>query len=147
MATTGESTPSSTKILSEKKLPQDHTILSDEARGTVEEIRVNTLDSALVTRLNRKLDFRVLPPLFVLYFFSYLDRGNMGNAKIQGLEKSLGMVRQDYSIALCIFFIPYVLLEVPSNLILKRLRPSTWLSILVICWGQYSFLSILKISF
>jgi hypothetical protein len=136
MATTQKARPLSIKLSSEKKLTRDPAILSDEANGTVEEICVNTLDSAAVARLNRKLDFRVLPPLFILYFFSYLDRGNMGNAKIQGLEKSLDLVGQDYSIALCVFFIPYVLLEVPSNLILKRVRPSTWLSILVICWGK-----------
>lgn len=40
-----------------------------------------------------------------------------------------------YNIALFIFFIPYILFEVPSNLILKRLAPSTWLSLIMILWG------------
>lgn len=119
-----------------EKVPQHPTISADEAESAVDGTYSNTLDPAAVRRLNRKLDLHVLPPLFILYFLSFLDRGNIGNAKIQGLEKSLEMSGQDYSIALCIFFIPYILFEVPSNLILKRLSPSTWLSILVTGWGQ-----------
>lgn len=58
--------------------------------------------------------------------------------RIQGLEASLGMTGQDYSIALFVFFITYILCEVPSNLILKRIAPSTWLSIIVTGWGTSS---------
>ena len=60
---------------------------------------------------------------------------NIGNAKIQGLEAELDMHGNDYNIALFIFFIPYILFEVPSNLILKRLAPSTWLSLIMVLWG------------
>jgi len=87
-------------------------------------------------RLLRKLDLRVIPPLFVLFLMSFLDRSNIGNAKIQGLEKSLSMKGQDYAIALFVFFITYILCEVPSNLILKRLPPSTWLSFIITGWGK-----------
>ncbi|KAL4914791.1 major facilitator superfamily domain-containing protein [Aspergillus aurantiobrunneus] len=117
-----------------EKPAQSPTVTPDEAASTIETSSV-TLNPAAIRRLNRKLDLHVLPPLFLLYFLSFLDRGNIGNARIQGLEQSLGMAGQDYSIALCIFFVPYVLLEVPSNLILKRLSPQTWLSILVTGWG------------
>lgn len=41
-----------------------------------------------------------------------------------------------YNIALFIFFIPYILLEVPSNLILKKMAPSTWLSLIMVLWGE-----------
>ncbi|KAL2820980.1 major facilitator superfamily domain-containing protein [Aspergillus cavernicola] len=118
-----------------EKLPPNPTISADETESAVEGTYTTTLDPTAVKRLNRKLDLHVLPPLFILYFLSFLDRGNIGNARIQGFEASLGMSGQQYSIALCIFFIPYVLFEVPSNLILKRLSPSTWLSILVTSWG------------
>lgn len=53
----------------------------------------------------------------------FLDRSNIGNAKLQGLEDSLDMKGQDYSIALFLFFVTYILCEVISNLILKKLRP------------------------
>lgn len=87
-------------------------------------------------KLLRKLDVRVIPPLFTIFVLSYLDRTNIGNAKIQGLEKSLGMEGTDYSIALFIFFITYILSEVPSNLILKKLNPSTWFCFILTCWGK-----------
>lgn len=128
---------SSPETASEKP-QQNPTTTPDDAGSTVEGTHSTTLDPASVRRLNRKLDLHVLPPLFILYFLSFLDRGNIGNARIQGLEASLGMSGQDYSIALCIFFIPYVLFEVPSNLILKWLSPKTWLSILVTGWGQWT---------
>jgi len=59
----------------------------------------------------------------------------IGNARIQGLENDLGMSGNDYNIALFIFFVPYILCEVPSNLILKNVAPSTWLSAIMLAWG------------
>jgi hypothetical protein len=55
-----------------------------------------------------KVDLHVVPPLLILFLLAFLDRVNIGNAKIQGMTKELHMVGQDYSIALFIFFIPYV---------------------------------------
>jgi hypothetical protein len=46
------------------------------------------------------------------------------------------MKGEDYNIALFMFFIPYILLEVPSNMILKKLRPSVWISAIMFCWGN-----------
>jgi len=58
-----------------------------------------------------------------------------GNARIQGMENDLGMEGTDYNIALFVFFIPYILMEVPANYILKKLRPSIWLGSIVIAFG------------
>jgi hypothetical protein len=60
---------------------------------------------------------------------------NIGNAKIQGLTKDLKMSGTDYNVASMILFVPYILLEVPSNIILKKVRPSMWLSGLMFFWG------------
>jgi hypothetical protein len=70
----------------------------------------------------------------------YTANGNAGNAKIQGLTKDLDMEGPNasrYNIALFIFFIPYILFEVPSNLVLKKLAPSTWLSLIMVLWGMF----------
>ncbi|KAH8597839.1 MFS transporter [Bisporella sp. PMI_857] len=97
------------------------------------------VDTAAVERkLVRKCDLHVLPVLFVMYTFAFLDRINIGNAKIQGLMKDLNMTGQQYNLALLIFFIPYIILEVPSNLMLRKVTPSTWLSGLAFCWGIIS---------
>lgn len=69
---------------------------------------------------------------------SYLDRINIGNARIEGLERDLGMRGNDYNIAVQVFFVPYILLEVPSNVALRHVAPSTWLSMLMFIWGVYS---------
>lgn len=72
------------------------------------------IDPAVEKKLLRKIDLRLLPPLALLYLCAFLDRTNIGNAKIQGLTEDLHQTGQDYNIALFIFFIPYILFEVPS---------------------------------
>jgi sugar phosphate permease len=65
----------------------------------------------------------------------YLDRTNVGNARLVNLEKDLGMKGLDYNIALSIFFPFYVAAEIPSNMMLKRTRPSIWFTFIMVCWG------------
>lgn len=81
-------------------------------------------------KLIAKIDFRVMPVLCVLYLLAFLDRVNISNARSFGLEKDLGMNPKSlqFSTAVVIFFVPYVLLEIPSNILLKRFKPSVWLS-------------------
>ncbi|KAF4293448.1 hypothetical protein KXX32_006325 [Aspergillus fumigatus] len=87
-------------------------------------------------KLLRKVDVRLVPMLAVLYLISHLDRANIGNAKIEGLVKDLGLTGIQWNIVLSIFFVPYVLLEVPSNMLLKSFsRPSVYIGILITCWG------------
>ncbi|KAH8426022.1 putative MFS transporter [Aspergillus melleus] len=84
----------------------------------------------------RKVDMRLVPMFILLYLVAYIDKTNIGNAKIEGLLPSLHMSDMQYNIALSIFFIPYVIAEVPSNMLLNRLkRPSRYLGFLIFCWG------------
>ncbi|KAJ5664678.1 hypothetical protein N7462_011491 [Penicillium macrosclerotiorum] len=86
--------------------------------------------------LLKKVDYRLVPMLALLYLVSHLDRANIGNAKTAGMTSDLNLSGIQYNIALSLFFIPYVLLEVPSNMLLKNFaRPSVYLGILVISWG------------
>jgi hypothetical protein len=64
------------------------------------------IDPIAEKKLLWKVDCHVVPPLLILFLLAFLDRVNIGNAKIQGMTKELHMVGQDYSIALFIFFIP-----------------------------------------
>ncbi|CAG8902071.1 unnamed protein product [Penicillium egyptiacum] len=83
----------------------------------------------------RKMDIRLLPMLGVLYLLAFLDRGNIGNAKIEGLLDDLHMSGQQYSWCLTVFFFTYCIFELPSNLFLKKLKPSRWLPLLMVAWG------------
>lgn len=64
----------------------------------------------------RKMDLRLLPMLALLYLLSFLDRGNIGNAKIEGLTETLNMTGPEYNWCLTVFFFTYCAFEVPSNL-------------------------------
>ncbi|CAO3613669.1 unnamed protein product [Cunninghamella blakesleeana] len=82
-----------------------------------------------------KIDRRIVPWLGILYLCSFLDRVNIGNAKIAGLEADIGISDFDYNWALSIFFIGYILFEIPSNLLLKKIGPNKWIPIVMISWG------------
>ncbi|KAH9919549.1 MFS general substrate transporter [Fomitopsis serialis] len=86
-------------------------------------------------KLWRKVDLRIVPILTVMYLCSFLDRGNIGNAKLQGLTTQLDLTGNKYNIALTMYYIPYCLLECPANLVLKKFRPSRWLSGTMVVWG------------
>ena len=100
---------------------------------------LDSVDPAAERRVILKCDLHVVPILFILFLLSFLDRINIGNARLMGLEEDLDMTGHDYNIALFIFFIPYVLCEVPSNLILKKIAPSTWLSAIIASWGKHIY--------
>jgi hypothetical protein len=74
--------------------------------------------------------------LVLLYLFAYLDKTNLGNAKIEGLPQDLNMKQVDYNVAVSIFFIPFILAEVPSNMLLHMFnRPSLYMGAIVTIWG------------
>ncbi|KAH8889037.1 MFS general substrate transporter [Thozetella sp. PMI_491] len=91
--------------------------------------------SRLDPNLQMQIDYRLVPVMGILYLLAHIDRGNIGNAKIEGMDKDLGLVGNQYNIASTIFFVPYIIFEIPSNIVLKKVRPSIWLSILIISWG------------
>ncbi|GKZ39790.1 hypothetical protein AbraIFM66950_001220, partial [Aspergillus brasiliensis] len=83
----------------------------------------------------RKIDCHLIPVLALLYLFSHVDRTNLGNAKIEGMNADLNLVGNQYNIASSLFFVPYIIFEIPSNVMLKKTRPSFWLAAQVITWG------------
>ncbi|KAI0071230.1 MFS general substrate transporter [Panus rudis PR-1116 ss-1] len=81
---------------------------------------------------------RLLPILTALYLLSFLDRSNIGNAKILGLASDLGVSPSEYNTSLALYFIAYVIFELPANIILKRFNPQIWLPTLTLLWGIVS---------
>ncbi|OCK78051.1 MFS general substrate transporter [Lepidopterella palustris CBS 459.81] len=92
------------------------------------------IDPIIEKRLLRKLDMRVVPILWILYLVSFVDRGNIGNAKIQGMEKELKLKGQMYNIAVIVFNIGYVVAGVPLNIVFKKTGPKS-LAAMMFCWG------------
>ncbi len=85
----------------------------------------------------RKVGARVLPLLFVCYIVAYLDRVNVGFAKLQ-MTAALSLSDAAYGFGAGIFFIGYFLFEVPSNLILQRVGARVWIARIMITWGVVS---------
>ncbi|CAJ2512544.1 Uu.00g055590.m01.CDS01 [Anthostomella pinea] len=85
--------------------------------------------------LLRRLDRKLLPAVGLLYLLSFLDRSNVGNARIEGLLTDLHMTGNQYLNGLTLYFVGYVLFEIPCNIALKRTSPKIWLPTLTIAWG------------
>jgi len=85
----------------------------------------------------RKVAWRLLPILFLCYVLAYLDRVNVGFAKLQ-MQKALAFSDTVYGIGAGVFFIGYFLFEVPSNLILERVGARIWIARIMILWGLVS---------
>lgn len=108
------------------------------------KINVQDADAGIVTdptfgvdekKLLRKLDAHVIPLVMLLYTFSFLDRVNIGNARLYNMERDLGLVGNQFQVAVSIFFVTYLLFEVPSNLVLKPLTPSRYIAFIAFGWG------------
>ncbi|KAI9442809.1 putative pantothenate transporter [Lactarius psammicola] len=74
----------------------------------------STVRDVAKTGVWRKLDYHLLPPVVLLYLLSFLDRTNIGNARIAGMGEDLHLTGFRFNIAAAVFFIPYCLVEVPS---------------------------------
>ncbi|GAA5924395.1 uncharacterized protein JCM15063_005628 [Sporobolomyces koalae] len=87
-------------------------------------------------KLVRKMDCVILPLAVLLYLSAYLDRGNLGNARLQGLEKGvLGGSDERYSIALACFFVTYVVWSIPGTLLAKQFNPNRVIAIGALLWS------------
>ncbi|CAF1203484.1 unnamed protein product [Adineta steineri] len=108
-------------------------IIDDTSNGSifVEEI----VDDPDDKKLLRKLDLYLIPGMTLLYLLNYLDRVNIGQAKLNGITTSLHLTSAQYNTCLSVVYVTYVAFEVPSNLILKKLRPSVWIPIIMVTWG------------
>jgi MFS transporter, ACS family, 4-hydroxyphenylacetate permease len=82
----------------------------------------------------RKVFRRLIPLLFVLYVFAYLDRINIGFAALS-MNKELGLSPTMFGLANTIFYLGYLVCEVPSNLLLVRFGARRWISRIMITWG------------
>ncbi|OTA94314.1 hypothetical protein M434DRAFT_20964 [Hypoxylon sp. CO27-5] len=83
----------------------------------------------------RRVDLRVLPMLFLIYVATFLDRSNISNALTMRLPQELGLTGLQPNTALAVFFVPYIIFEIPSNLLMKRFSPRVWLSLCILGFG------------
>lgn len=104
--------------------PDPDAHLSDHERAVIDR------------RLVWHLDLVMMPWLSLLYLLAFLDRTNIGNAKISGLtnppgQGGIGLTTQQYNSSLTIFFVSYAVFEPLTNILLKRMRPSIFIPIIM----------------
>ncbi|BCR84563.1 uncharacterized protein ACHE_20021A [Aspergillus chevalieri] len=92
----------------------------------------------MTRKVLRKVDWHLLPFLVLMYLLNFLDRNNLSQARLGTLEKDLGMKGTDYNLATSILFVGYLLMQLPSNLLLTKIRPSLFLGISMAIWGVIS---------
>jgi MFS transporter, ACS family, tartrate transporter len=92
------------------------------------------VDEELAAGTVRKVSLRLLPFLFLLYVVAFLDRVNFGYAALE-MNSALGLSAEMFGFLSGIFFIGYLIFEIPSNMILQRIGARIWISRIIISWG------------
>ena len=98
-----------------------------------EEVTPSAMKSSVISKITR----RIVPLLFVLYLVAYLDRINVAFGALQ-MQRELHFSDSVYGLGAGIFFIGYLLFQVPSNLMLQRVGARRWICVLMIVWGCIS---------
>ena len=89
-------------------------------------------------RLVRVLDMTLLPTLWILYLNNYLDRTNIAQARLNTIDEDLGLTGDDYNTAVAVLTVGYMLAQLPSNMLLTRVRPGIYLPVTAIVWSAVS---------
>ncbi|KDQ12032.1 hypothetical protein BOTBODRAFT_135209 [Botryobasidium botryosum FD-172 SS1] len=126
------SIPASSNVSDTKLVPQTFEV-KDEEPPDVEPRKERNLVM--------KLDLRILGPSILIFLLCFLDRSNIGNARIlnqdtgHSLVQTLNLSGYQFMVSLMLFLITYTVFESPSNFMLKRFRPSRWIAFLMMAWG------------
>ncbi|CAI8504094.1 unnamed protein product [Pichia kudriavzevii] len=131
----------------EKKIPSDTELLDVQSSQSENDLTLSSSEkNAKVQELAQayninhkklmwKIDLCVVPPFCLLYFLAFLDRVNISNANVYGMSKELGLSNNQFSAALTVFFVPYIVFEILSNFMLKLVKPHLWLAAVIFLFG------------
>ena len=95
------------------------------------------MNNELETRVLRKITWRIVPFVMLLYFIAFIDRVNIGFAALT-MNKDLGFSPTVFGFGAGIFFLGYFLFEVPSNIVLEKVGARIWIARVMITWGIVS---------
>ncbi|CAG8920220.1 unnamed protein product [Penicillium salamii] len=129
--------------MNSEKMKKQHDVDADDFDSIAEGIPVNVefLGESYMAKerkIVRKLDMTLMPIIFLLYMFNYLDRNNIAQAKLDTFEEDLNLTGSDYSTAVSIVNVGYILMQLPSNMLITKIRPSLYLPFWVCVWSCVS---------
>ncbi|KAL2075214.1 hypothetical protein VTL71DRAFT_156 [Oculimacula yallundae] len=127
-------------------------VSGDDYGNTVLPAPLATMSEDEYQRLGRratlKMDIIIMPCVVVMYILNYLDRQNIASAKLAGFEADLNLSKVDYQTCVSILFVGYILMQVPSNMIVSKIKyPGTYICAAMGLWGLISALMALTHSF
>ncbi|HWB85944.1 MAG TPA: MFS transporter [Bryobacteraceae bacterium] len=96
-------------------------------------------DDAVAIRARKRVTGRLIPYLMFIYLLAYLDRANMGVAKLQ-MQRDLGFTDTVIGFGAGIFFLGYLLLDIPGSLIVERWSARKWIALIMVAWGAVAAL-------
>ncbi|KAF8860176.1 MFS general substrate transporter [Acephala macrosclerotiorum] len=128
-------TNSQSPSLNPDEISPAHAGYQDENYELYKNGREVDYDPAEVKRVLRKVDFRIIPILFVTYMLQYLDKNSLNFASVYGLQKGTHLHGQDYSWLGSIFYFGYLFFQFPSGYLLQKLPIGKFLSFATIGWG------------
>ncbi|OBT73061.1 hypothetical protein VF21_07591 [Pseudogymnoascus sp. 05NY08] len=133
MTTTQEKTP---EVMATDSASAD----TRDMKTGIARVDSDQLSGVSARKLLLKCDLRLVPILGTLYLVSFFDRSNIANARLFGLEKSLNMPSNGFNTCLWIFYLPFVIIEIPSNLIMSmnKIKPNYWLAGMMFILGLVS---------
>ena len=97
---------------------------------------INSVETSAI----RKITWRLVPFLGLMFFINFLDRTAIGFAGPNGMTQDLGLTAAQFGFAAGIFFVGYIALEIPSNLALHKFGARKWLARIMVTWGIVSLL-------
>ncbi|ETN39953.1 uncharacterized protein HMPREF1541_06180 [Cyphellophora europaea CBS 101466] len=121
----------------EKKLT-DH--VEQPQKPEIENVEGEVIDKKAQRRLVLKLDLIILPLLALSIMMGYLDRGNIGNARLLGMAHDLKLSEQQYLNCVMMFFLGYMLIELPAGMALRYIQPRYVFATALISFGLFSTL-------
>jgi len=92
-------------------------------------------DPVAERKLRMKIDLMIVPTVALLYLFCFIDRANIGNARLAGLEKDLGLTGYDYNAVLSVFYVSYIVFEIPCNVLCKKMGPGWFIPATSLAFG------------
>lgn len=108
-----------------------------DVEAVTDELLLEEVDPQMEQRVRRKLDMHLVPLLSALYLLAFLDRSNIGNARIAGMEEDLELSSAQYTWLLTIFYISYILFGFLA-IMWKVVPPHIWAAVCVLGWGVVS---------
>ncbi|KAK5937283.1 hypothetical protein PMZ80_010583 [Knufia obscura] len=101
------------------------------------DLGLSELDQKRAVRLRWKIDLWILPMLTIIYLLAAMDRSDIGNAQVAGMQKAIGATGHQWSLAVSLFYVGFIIGHPPGVFSLRKVGPPVVLGVAVAAWGVF----------